>query len=73
MNIDIPGADAICARLEIMDPAQLRRLSELSGVSYFTLHKIAKGITKNPGIDTVRQFFPHIVEASGAEQPRAAA
>ncbi len=75
MNTDIPGADAICARLETMEPAQLRRLAELSGVSYFTLHKIARGITKNPGIDTVRQFFPHITAASsaGGEAARAAA
>jgi hypothetical protein len=60
MKHDIPGADAIRGRLETMEPAQLRKLSELSGVSYYTLHKIARGITENPGIDTVRRFVPHI-------------
>jgi hypothetical protein len=42
---------------------QLETLAELSGVPFTTLYKIKNEDTKNPGIDTVHKFLPHVSAA----------
>jgi len=37
--------------------AQLRALADVSGVPFRTLLNIRLGVTKNPGIETVRSFY----------------
>ena len=64
MNTSIPSAAEISDRLADLKGPQLQRLSELSGVPFHTLLKIKSRETKDPRIDTVRQFEPYIVEAS---------
>ena len=48
----------IRARLATMNQSQLKRLAKDSGIPFGTLMKIRYGITKNPGIETVRAFYP---------------
>ena len=45
---------------------QLERLAELSGVPFTTIYKVKRGETKNPGIETLRQFMPHVQDALAA-------
>ena len=58
MTITIPPLAMIRARLATMNQAQLKRLAKDSGIPFGTLMKIRYGITKNPGIETVRAFYP---------------
>ena len=44
---------------------QMMRLAALSGLSVGTLYKIKRGETKNPGIDTVGKFAPHLRACRG--------
>lgn len=60
MNTPIPAASSVRAELEALGHAQMQRLAELSGVPFTTLWKVRNGETKNPGIETVRKFVPHI-------------
>jgi predicted transcriptional regulator len=60
MNTIIPSAEDVRARLSPMSYAQVQRLAELSGVPFTTLWKVRGGETKDPRIDTVRQFMPHV-------------
>ena len=39
---------------------QIDRLAELSGVPAPTIYKIKLKATKNPGIETLRRFLPHV-------------
>jgi predicted transcriptional regulator len=63
MENDIPSAAAIRQALVGFSMRQLERLAELSGVPMTTIYKIKLGTTENPGIETVRQFAPHIAAA----------
>lgn len=60
MKNTIPSAADVAARLEPLDNAQLERLAALSGVPFHTLRKIKIKETKDPRIDTVRAFLPHL-------------
>jgi len=60
MNISIPSAEEISRELLALGTAQLRVLSELSGVPFTTLLKVRSGETANPGVETVRKFRPFI-------------
>lgn len=62
MNTNIPSAREVRERLRALRPAELVRLSDRSGVPHATLMKIRTGQTKNPGIETVLQFMPHLAE-----------
>lgn len=62
MNTNIPSAHDVRERLRRLRPAELVRLSDRSGVPHATLMKIRTGQTKNPGIETVLQFLPHLPE-----------
>jgi predicted transcriptional regulator len=75
MDTRIPSAEEVRVALEGLTLKQLDRLAELSGVPCTTIYKIKRGETKNPGIETLRQFMPHVAAAHliGAEPAKAAA
>jgi predicted transcriptional regulator len=60
MNSNLPSALSVRERLRQLRPAELVRLSDRSGVPHATLMKIRTGQTRNPGIETVLQFLPHL-------------
>jgi hypothetical protein len=60
----IPTYSEIHTSLLGMRHAQVQCLSALSGVPFATLWHIRSGKTTNPGIETVRRFWPHIKAAS---------
>jgi hypothetical protein len=53
-----PPIEDIRASLAGLSHQQLHYLSRGSSVPYTTLLKIRSGITGNPGIETVRKFWP---------------
>lgn len=73
MVITIPPLVLIRARLEAMSQAQVRSLATDSGVPYGTLMKIRYGITRNPGIETVRAFYPLLPNLPSPTQAEAGA
>ena len=60
MSTPIPSVADIQAQLAPLSHAALQRLAKASGVPFTTIWKIRDGTTKNPGLDTVGQFLPHI-------------
>jgi predicted transcriptional regulator len=60
MTDTIMGADEVRAVLAELTTRQRGRLAKLSGVPLFTIDKIRRGETRNPGLETVRKFLPHI-------------
>lgn len=66
MNSAIPSAEAVRAALAPLSLKQLEKLAELSGVPFTTIYKVKRGETRNPGIETLRQFMPHLNEAKAA-------
>ena len=59
----IPSASAVQCALSTLSHAQLAKLADMSEVPFGTLWKVRSGVTKNPGIDTVRKFLPLIGKA----------
>lgn len=68
MAITIPPLTMVRSRLEHLSQAQLATLASESGVPFGTLMKIRQGVTTNPGIETVRKFFP-LLDAQREEEP----
>lgn len=66
MDALIPSSADVANALQALRRGSLQRLAVLSGVPYRTLEKIRSGETKNPGIETVRAFLPHIEAAAQA-------
>lgn len=58
MIITVPPLTMVRSRLERLSQSQLTQLASDSGVPFGTLMKIRQGVTTNPGIETVRKFFP---------------
>lgn len=56
----IPDAATVRGRLATLSLAALKQLSASSGVPFGTLQHIREGTTANPGIETVRAFYPHL-------------
>ena len=67
MDGTIPSAEQVRAALAPLNGRQLERLADMSGVPFATIYKVKLGETSNPGIETVRRFFPHIAAAAAAE------
>ena len=59
MSTYIPTPEELRNLLAILRHAELQRLSKVSGVPFGTLWKVRVGDTQNPGIATVRAFYPH--------------
>lgn len=66
MKEKIPPIETVKDRLSALDYAELQALSDESTVPFTTLLKIRNGITRNPGIETVRLFWPELVKKSRA-------
>lgn len=67
MSYNIPSTTLIRSRLSLLTQAQLHQLASDTGVPYSTLAKIKYAETKNPGIDTVAQFFQVLLVMTAAE------
>jgi hypothetical protein len=66
MKSNIPSAAEVIEALSPMTYTELEKLSSLSGVSFHTLLKIRDAETKNPRLETVRQFIQHIKAAKAS-------
>lgn len=66
MNISIPPTSVVQEQLSALTHAEMQQVSAASGVPFTTLWKIRDGTTKNPGMETVRKFVPHIPSAPEA-------
>jgi hypothetical protein len=62
----LPSVAEVRAKLEVLSHASMQRLAKLSGVPFTTIWKIRDGTTRNPGIETVGQFLPHLAAAEEA-------
>lgn len=59
-------------RLGGLSHSEMQRLATIAQVPFTTLWKIRDGTTKNPGVETVRQFYPHIGNAKAPDSQPAA-
>ena len=62
MASPIPSVEQVRARLLALPQAKIKTIAEYSGVPFGTLMNIRQGGTKNPGLETVRAFFPLLPE-----------
>ena len=58
MITNIPPSEDVRIALKDYAHAKMQALSAKSGVPFTTLWKIKTGDTPNPGIETVRKFWP---------------
>ncbi|MBP7501191.1 MAG: hypothetical protein KA784_00225 [Aquabacterium sp.] len=67
----IPSTADIRASLAVFSRKQLDDLGELTGVPATTIYKIKRGVTLDPGIETVRKLLPHLrpVKPKAARSP----
>lgn len=70
MAITIPPLAMIRNRLKAMSQVQIHQLHLDSGVPFGTLMNIRQGSTQNPGIETVRKFFPLLDGRTTGEDKR---
>ena len=68
MVTQIPPISLIRRRLAGYTMVELEDLSEASGVPFSTLLKIKLGTTGNPGIETVRKFWPYLKNGRKADK-----
>ena len=61
-KVNIPSAAEIQIALQAFSYAQMRDLSERSGVPFTTLWKVRGEETNNPRIESVRAFWPHVLD-----------
>lgn len=66
MNGELPATETVRLRLSGLAHADIRQLAARSGVPFTTLWKIRSGETTNPGLDTVRRFWPELIGTAGA-------
>lgn len=71
MASHIPSHETVRARLAVLGHAQIQQLAKDSGVPFTTLWKIKAGTTENPGIETVRKFWPLLPERRSTERKAA--
>jgi hypothetical protein len=58
MSIKFPSIDEVRAYLEPLGHADIQAMSRESGVAFTTIWNIRNGLTSNPGMETVRRFYP---------------
>lgn len=63
MSIKLPSTKEVRTYLRTLSHAQVQALSATSEVPFNTLWNIRKGLTGNPGIETVGKFYPPVAEA----------
>ena len=64
---ELPGIKQIRAALLKLNKEQVQALSTESGASFSLLSKLRGGHIKNPGIETVRKFYPLLPDDAGGE------
>ena len=67
MQNSIPQIARIRSALAAMTQKEVKGLAEACNVPFGTLMKIRHGITENPGIETVRKFYP-MLRQEGEDQ-----
>lgn len=60
MKSSIPTAAYVSKQLQALGHAQIQDLAKRSGVPFTTLWNIRAGLTENPGLMTVKKFFPFL-------------
>ncbi len=73
MDVTIPSPEEVAAALAPLGHAQMQELARLSGVPFTTLWKIKTRTTKDPGVSTVRDLWPHVEAAAKCQPLRRAA
>lgn len=68
MDLNIPSAEQVRAKLAPLNLKQLDRLAVLSGVPATTIYKIKRGETENPGVETLRKFMSFVDAAAGSSE-----
>lgn len=61
MANQIPSAVELKTKLAPLGHKDVRELAQASGVPFTTLLKVKDGTTTNPGVETVRKFWPHLL------------
>ncbi len=61
----IPSAAEVRDMLQPYDTGAMRALAQQSGVPFTTLWKVKAGVTRNPGIETVRAFIGYLSAPAG--------
>lgn len=69
MHTNIPSSQELRELLAPLRTADLRRISQASGVPFGTLWKVRSGETENPGIETVRLFLAHLNVSEQKQAP----
>lgn len=67
MQNSIPQIARIRSALAAMTQKEVKELAEACNVPFGTVMKIRHGITENPGIETVRKFYP-MLRQEGEDQ-----
>ena len=67
MNTAIPSVEVVRAQLLNLPDNGLKTIAAQSGVPFTTLWKIRAGETANPGIETVRKFYPFLPAAINSD------
>lgn len=73
MHVEIPSTAQVRSRLLGLPEKGLKEVAQQSGVPFTTLWKIRAGETANPGIETVRKFFPFLGLDTGTSAARSCA
>ena len=63
---NFPSPAEVQAALKPLSVPGLEKLATASGVPFHTLLKIRDGVTENPRLGTVRQFWPHVAKVKPA-------
>lgn len=72
MNFNLPSMQDVRRVLSPLTLRQIDVLSDLSSVPPTTIYKIKNGLTKNPGVITLKKLLPHVATAmadSGGAPP----
>lgn len=69
MAVQIPSVDELQRLLSGLGHKEVQDLARDSGVPFTTIWKVKDGTTTNPGVETVRKFWPLLVKKAGKRVP----
>lgn len=69
MSINFPPISEIKGGLERLGHSEVQELSKTSEVPFTTLWNIRSGATGNPGVETVRKFYPFMLSKIASLAP----
>lgn len=61
MANQIPSSGDLKEKLAHLGHKEVQELATDSGVPFTTIWKVRAGTTTNPGVETVRKFWPHLL------------